>query len=319
MLVALLGAAPLFSPGCVTSRPQKLTFEEAFGQPSRPQKVAPRPQSAEPVDVPTHLRTELTTFALRTAQVRERATTGSAMPLEQQAHWARVLEGVEGFLRRPAEETDLHDVARAHAIVEAELQRDAQHFGEVPPALAERVLASVARLSERVVEVRRRSATAREEDGAWVWPIEPVFVTSLFGARVHPIHRDWRMHSGIDLKAQAGQQVRAAASGKVVRAGWNGAHGIQVEVEHANGLTTRYSHLSEVLVERGASVGRGDPVGLAGRSGAATGVHLHFEVWRHGEPTDPLDALVDAEPPSMSAETTRGAARTGRRLPPAAR
>ncbi len=349
ILAASLGVASLLAPGCVTPKAQKLSWDEAFGK--RPQKPAAiTPTDAERAaaleDVPALLRTELTTFTLRTGEVRSRTPAGSAMPTEQQAHWTRVLDGVDRFLRWPVEELELADVARAHAIVEVELERDAQHFGELPPSLAERALDRVARLSERLLEVRRTRATAcvKDEEGpcvadvlrelgesAFVWPIEPVLVTSLFGARLHPIHREWRMHSGIDLQAAVGQPVLAAATGKVLRAGWNGAHGIQVELEHANGLTTRYSHLSEALVQVGSIVRRGETVGLAGRSGAATGVHLHFEVWRDGQPTDPLDALVDAEPPSMSSGTSprtaplpspaneKGAVRSGRRPSAAAR
>lgn len=99
------------------------------------------------------------------------------------------------------------------------------------------------------------------------------------------------MHNGVDLAAAAGRVVSAAAGGFVVRAGWSGGYGLLVEVRHPGDLTTRYSHLSAVLCAPGDALEPGQPVGLVGRTGLATGPHLHFEVWRGGEPRDPLPLL----------------------------
>ena len=121
------------------------------------------------------------------------------------------------------------------------------------------------------------------------WPLATsAAITSPFGERVHPIEGVLRKHTGVDLAAAPGQPVQAAAPGRVVKAGWRGSHGYQVEVLHAGGLRTRYSHLSGLLVELGAVVEAGSMVGLAGDTGAATGVHLHFEVWRKGHAKNPL-------------------------------
>ena len=121
------------------------------------------------------------------------------------------------------------------------------------------------------------------------WPLAtPSSVTSPFGERVHPIEGVLRRHTGVDLSAAPAQPIQAAAAGRVVSAGWKGSHGYSVEVEHAGGLRTRYSHLSELLVELGANVEAGSLLGLAGDTGLATGVHLHFEVWRNGQAKNPL-------------------------------
>jgi murein DD-endopeptidase MepM/ murein hydrolase activator NlpD len=103
--------------------------------------------------------------------------------------------------------------------------------------------------------------------------------------------------------------VYAAAAGVVLNAGWNGNYGYQVEIQHAARVFTRYSHLSRVLVEPGQILERGDVVGLAGDTGMATGVHLHFELWQDGRPRDPIDDLergldgsVELGPVSMNSK-----------------
>ena len=87
------------------------------------------------------------------------------------------------------------------------------------------------------------------------------------------------------------QPVRAAFDGVVVFSAWNGAYGKQVEVQHDPRLTTRYSHLQTLLVGEGKHVKRGEIIGLAGSTGQSTGVHVHFELMRNGEPEDPEDAM----------------------------
>jgi murein DD-endopeptidase MepM/ murein hydrolase activator NlpD len=123
------------------------------------------------------------------------------------------------------------------------------------------------------------------------WPLAVrafKFVTSPFGERVHPIEGVLRKHAGVDLAASLGQPVQSAAPGRVLSAGWMRGHGYQVEVQHTGGFRTRYSHLSALLVEPGAMVEAGSTLGLAGATGMATGVHLHFEVWKKGQAKNPM-------------------------------
>jgi murein DD-endopeptidase MepM/ murein hydrolase activator NlpD len=103
-------------------------------------------------------------------------------------------------------------------------------------------------------------------------------VTSPFGWRRDPINGVAAFHRGIDIRAAYGQDVQAAASGRVVSTGTQGGYGETVVIEHAGGLRTRYAHLSASLVTQGQEVVAGEVVGRAGRSGRATGTHLHFEV-----------------------------------------
>jgi murein DD-endopeptidase MepM/ murein hydrolase activator NlpD len=101
------------------------------------------------------------------------------------------------------------------------------------------------------------------------------------------------MHGGLDLAAEKGRVVWAAAKGYVVRAAWTAGYGLLVEVRHNGELTTRYSHLSALLCQPGDEVAPGRPVGLVGNTGRSTGPHLHFEVWESGLARDPLKWLGD--------------------------
>jgi murein DD-endopeptidase MepM/ murein hydrolase activator NlpD len=113
-------------------------------------------------------------------------------------------------------------------------------------------------------------------------------ITSAFGMRDHPILGIKRHHNGIDFACSVGTPIKAVLDGIVKRAGKGGGYGRLVEVEHEDvGLTSRYAHLSRILVKTGRKVNRGDIIGLSGKSGLATGPHLHFELYRKGKPIDP--------------------------------
>lgn len=117
-------------------------------------------------------------------------------------------------------------------------------------------------------------------------------ISSSFGVRKDPLLGMPAMHSGMDFRAASGAPVRVTASGTVVKAGWNGGYGRMVEVEHADGFTTRYAHLSKVLVKEGQKVTVGDVVGNVGSSGRSTGPHLHYEVRRNGDALNPFRFLA---------------------------
>ncbi len=120
--------------------------------------------------------------------------------------------------------------------------------------------------------------------------VVPAFgpISSRFGYRLDPLTGERSFHRGVDIDAEPGHIVRAAASGIVRVAGRKGALGNAVRLSHGAGLTTRYGHLSEILVEVGEEVEKGAVVGYVGRTGRATGYHLHFEVLVEGRPVDPL-------------------------------
>lgn len=113
-------------------------------------------------------------------------------------------------------------------------------------------------------------------------------ISSRFGVRRDPLLGTPAQHSGIDFRAGTGAAVKAAGGGTVIFAGWNGGYGRMVEIDHGNGMTTRYAHMSSISVKEGASVQPGDLLGKVGSTGRSTGPHLHFEVRRHGDALDPM-------------------------------
>lgn len=120
--------------------------------------------------------------------------------------------------------------------------------------------------------------------------------TSGFGWRTDPFHGARRFHAGIDLAGAYGQPVPAAGGGRVAFAGEQGAYGLTVVLEHADGVQTRYAHLSSLAVMAGEEVARGTAVGRLGQSGRATGPHLHFEVLVNGRRVDPAQVAQVAGP-----------------------
>lgn len=120
--------------------------------------------------------------------------------------------------------------------------------------------------------------------------LEPVVqyrVTSTFGPRSDPFNRRRAMHYGLDMAAPVGTPIHVPAPGTVTYAGWRGHYGRLIEVDHGNGIRTRYGHLSSIAVEVGDVVERRDVIGEMGSSGRSTGSHLHYEVRIKGTPRDP--------------------------------
>jgi murein DD-endopeptidase MepM/ murein hydrolase activator NlpD len=116
-------------------------------------------------------------------------------------------------------------------------------------------------------------------------------VSSPFGYRPDPFLGRPALHPGVDLVQEWGASVHATGAGRVVHAGWMGGYGNMVEIDHGDGLATRYGHLSSVLVEEGQQVEPGALLGKLGSTGRSTGPHLHYEVRVDGEPVDPVRFL----------------------------
>jgi murein DD-endopeptidase MepM/ murein hydrolase activator NlpD len=127
------------------------------------------------------------------------------------------------------------------------------------------------------------------------WPVAGQ-ITSYFGYRYHPILHFTRFHAGIDFGASWGSPIVAAADGQVAAAGWAGGYGRQVRIWHGGGLTTTYSHMSEIAAAPGSFVRRGQLIGYVGSSGLSTGPHLHYEVLKDGQPVNPLSVRFVTAP-----------------------
>ena len=138
-----------------------------------------------------------------------------------------------------------------------------------------------------------RAAEDNREEMTRIPSIDPTagWLSSSFSrSRWHPLLNKRRPHEGIDISAPRGTPVVTTADGRVTFAGWRPGYGWTVEVEHGNGIKTRYAHNQKTLrVKVGDEVRRGDTVALVGSSGLAAGPHVHYEVLIDGQAVDPAD------------------------------
>ena len=130
--------------------------------------------------------------------------------------------------------------------------------------------------------------------GAMTWPVPGyTSLTSLYGMRVHPITKAYKLHTGVDISAPMGATFVAAADGVVTKATFNKAYGNMVVIDHGGGVQTLYAHGSEILVQVGQQVTKGTQVLKVGSTGYSTGPHAHFEIRINGQTVDPLEYLLD--------------------------
>ena len=216
------------------------------------------------------------------------------------------LSGVEQELQKSL--ANLQTAQKKAQSVFAQLQRKYQEHEGKLAALEN----NLTELEDKNVEARkelRKWVTKREEEArkkeqqtyaggkapqtdGFLWPVKGK-VTSPFGMRYHPIHREYRMHEGLDIAAKMGTPIRAASSGEVIEARPSRGYGYIIVIYHGNGLSTLYAHMyaQTVKVEVGQKVSAGDVIAAVGSNGFSTGPHLHFEVHKGSAPVDPMSYL----------------------------
>jgi len=255
-----------------------------------PESIASEAPAGPPIDA------ILLRFAAGARDRRARLPGGHGFPDEATEAWRALAGELDLYLGRALPQTPLLELVRARVTVEAEWDYDQRRFGRAPAPLRGAIETRATRFGLRIDAARALGLGlfARVAPPRLRWPIEDAGISSVFGMRTHPLDGHRRMHHGVDFATSAGRVVGAAGQGWVVRAGWMGGYGLMVEVRHPGDLTTRYGHLSAILCAPGDAVEPGRPLGLVGRTGRATGPHLHFEVWRGGEPSDPLAFLGGA-------------------------
>ena len=159
---------------------------------------------------------------------------------------------------------------------------------------AERAYRELIETSRQIEQMIKRIQSGEKNiggsTGTMTWPAEGE-ITSPFGWRVHPIFGTQRLHTGIDIGADYGDAIRAADGGVVIHADWMGGYGNAVIIDHGNGISTLYAHNSQLLVDEGQTVAKGQTVARCGSTGYSTGPHLHFEVRQNGSPVNPLNYL----------------------------
>jgi murein DD-endopeptidase MepM/ murein hydrolase activator NlpD len=312
--VSTTGALPQVATGRPETAPTPPAAASAFAP------VAPPPQRPEDLFGDDKPRPVPSPFQLR---LREGALSPAETDADRRAPHAPVATGLEAAERSLAlvEEGQILALERIQAQVEAEagIMREAiETAGLDPLALeppAEEILeaegiggpfipigidaeaggfeARVAGLQESLLlrdRLRRVTITLpfeRPVDG-------DVAITSRFGVRADPFTRRPAFHSGIDFRARTGEPVYATAAGRVISAGRAGGYGKLVEIDHGNGLTTRFAHLSSIAVSEGDEVAAGTMLGRAGSTGRSTGPHLHYETRLDGRAVDPWRFLQAA-------------------------
>jgi len=118
-------------------------------------------------------------------------------------------------------------------------------------------------------------------------------ITSTFGIRVHPIYNGSLFHSGIDISASEGTQVKSTGDGIVAFSGYDKGYGQKITINHGYGYKTIYAHLSKFLVSQGQKVKRGQIIALSGNTGVSIGAHLHYEVEKNNVKVNPADYFFD--------------------------
>ena len=194
---------------------------------------------------------------------------------------ARRMRGVLIELGLEAGKTATRDGAGAMGgpFIPAQVPKDAMSF-ERQLHRIQVTRAQITRLTRTLGAVPVRKPTDGELD-----------LQSGFGVRIDPFLGRPAMHTGLDLHGETGDVVRATADGTVTAAGWSGGYGRAVDIDHGNGLSTRYGHLSSIDVRVGQSIKIGQIIGKVGSTGRSTGPHLHYETRLRGEAIDPQKFL----------------------------
>ena len=157
-------------------------------------------------------------------------------------------------------------------------------------------------IDQQVADLRRQEEANKKNDpsydagkdngatGSMMWPCPSCHtITSEFGWRYHPIYHTQKYHSGVDIGASYGASIVAADGGTVITAGAVSGYGNCVVINHGNGITTLYGHMSSIAVSSGQKVSKGQTIGYVGSTGNSTGPHLHWEVTVNGVRQNPLN------------------------------
>jgi len=157
---------------------------------------------------------------------------------------------------------------------------------EVSRTIVESIVLQAKR--DRIVIVGTTPIPSTDPTGTFIWPVTGT-ISSKYGART--LFGRYDFHLGIDITGSLNKLIKASDGGTVSFAGTNGSYGKIVVIDHANGMQTAYAHLNEILVNKGDKVYQGQHIGKMGRTGTATGVHVHFEVRVSGKTANPLNYL----------------------------
>ena len=155
-------------------------------------------------------------------------------------------------------------------------------------AAASEIQAEIARKQKQLEEERKQNNIVISSETGYLWPLPGYYrLSSQFGYRIHPITGKPHSHTGIDIPAPGGTSILAAKSGQVVTSAYHYSYGNYVVIDHGNGNSTLYAHMSSRAVSEGQMVTQGQVIGYVGTTGSSTGNHLHFEVRDNYTRVDP--------------------------------
>ena len=146
-------------------------------------------------------------------------------------------------------------------------------------------------VAEKIAQLQEAyESVENKEQQRWVLPMQYKLCTSSFGNRDHPIAGESAFHYGVDLAAARGTPIVASRSGTVTVADYEeGKAGYHIVIDHLDGYESKYMHMDKYIVSQGQFVVTGQIIGYCGQTGAATGDHLHFEIWKNNEVQNPAD------------------------------
>ena len=227
------------------------------------------------------------------SELDELATTQERLQEEWQARKADLEQQIEAEAQASrAVEDEILSNTQEIADLEAEIQREQDRLRR-----EELERQRLAKLEEerrqreaRLAELREKESQGQFDNPAFFQPV-PGEIGSGFGNRVHPIFGTVRFHAGVDFGADMGDPIQAAASGTVIQVKYREGYGNTVMIDHGDGWTTLYAHLSSFAVGLGTQVALGQTIGAIGSTGWSTGPHLHFEIRFEGVPQDPAKYL----------------------------
>lgn len=208
------------------------------------------------------------------------------------AELEEAMEALEARRRKfRLEKTRLEQEVREAYELIAGLQNDidrAVEEYEINAAAEDEMIAYFDELSKQFAQEQEEALRSALANGTFIWPVpDCTLLTSRFGYRMHPILGYERFHAGVDIGAKAGDTIIASDGGTVAVAEYSDSYGNYVLINHGNGYTTLYAHMSSMAVEAGQAVEQGDTLGYVGSTGWSTGPHLHFEIRYNDEKTDP--------------------------------
>ncbi|MDH7600677.1 MAG: peptidoglycan DD-metalloendopeptidase family protein [Armatimonadota bacterium] len=242
--------------------------------------------------------TDMWTFLTRAYYIKRILDSDARLIAEIKADEAAIERDRQRQARRLAEIRGLHArlVAQRNEVANLVASKRQQLMAiEHSKELYERALDELLAQSQRIEEeIRRIQSTpagrarySRAFRGGLRLPV-PGRITSTFGYRVHPITGVYKLHTGVDIACSSGTPICAAADGEVIIAGWQGAYGYTVVIDHGGGVSTLYGHCSRILVSVGEEVRKGQVIARVGSTGLSTGPHCHFEKRVNGKPVNPL-------------------------------